>query len=50
MARRIAALFGLIAVLALALTLLWRVYLHHTYAEPYERYRGAIVSVKFAKG
>ncbi|HYR27145.1 MAG TPA: hypothetical protein VEU30_01690 [Thermoanaerobaculia bacterium] len=35
MARRLAAMFGLVIVLALALTLLYRVYLHHTQAEPY---------------
>ena len=35
MTRRIAAMFGLIIVIALALTLLYRVYLHHTGAEPY---------------
>lgn len=35
MARRIAALIGLVAVIGLALTLLYRVYLHHSQAEPY---------------
>lgn len=35
MARRVAAMFGLVAVIALALTLLYRVYVHHTRAEPY---------------
>jgi hypothetical protein len=35
MARRIAAIFGLVAVIFLALTLLYRVYLHHSQAEPY---------------
>ena len=28
-------MFGLVVVLALALTLLYRVYIHHTRAEPY---------------
>ncbi|HEX8618090.1 MAG TPA: hypothetical protein VF911_10940 [Thermoanaerobaculia bacterium] len=36
MTRRIFALFGFFLVLALAVTLLYRVYLHHTQAEPYE--------------
>lgn len=35
MIRRIAAMFGLVVVIALALTLLYRVYIHHTRAEPY---------------
>jgi hypothetical protein len=35
MVRRIAAMFGLVVVIALALTLLYRVYIHHTRAEPY---------------
>ena len=44
MARRIAALFGFIAVIVLALTLLYRVYLHHSQAEPYvDEDEGAIV-------
>jgi hypothetical protein len=36
MARRIAALVGFVAVVALALTFLYRVYLHHTRTEPYD--------------
>ena len=36
MARRIAALVGFFAVVVLALTLLYRVYIHHTRTEPYE--------------
>ena len=44
MARRIAALFGFFVVLVLALTLLYRVYLHHSQAEPYvEENEGATV-------
>lgn len=35
MPRRLAAIFGLVLVIALALTLLYRVYIHHTRAEPY---------------
>lgn len=37
MARRIAALLGFFALVLLALTLLWRVYVHHHQADPYER-------------
>ena len=29
MARRIGAIFGMVVVIALALTLVWRVHLHH---------------------
>ncbi len=36
MARRIAALVGFVAVVALALTFLYRVYIHHTRTEPYD--------------
>jgi len=36
MARRVAALFGFVAVVALALTLLYRVYIHHTRTEHYD--------------
>jgi hypothetical protein len=36
-ARRIAAFLAFIALLALALTLLWRVYVHHNQADPYDR-------------
>lgn len=36
-ARRIASLAGIVALIALALVLLWRVYLHHEQAEPYDR-------------
>lgn len=35
MGRRVAAMFGLVIVIALALTLLYRVYVHHTHADPY---------------
>lgn len=35
MARRVAAMFGLVLVIALALTLLYRVYVHHSRTEPY---------------
>ena len=36
-ARRIAALLAFFALMVLALTLLWRVYVHHNQADPYER-------------
>ena len=35
--RRLASLAGIVVLIALALTLLWRVYLHHHQADPYER-------------
>jgi hypothetical protein len=35
MARRFAAMLGLVIVIVLALTLLYRVYLHHVHTEPY---------------
>jgi hypothetical protein len=36
-ARRLAALAGFFALIALALMLLWRVYVHHVEAVPYEQ-------------
>jgi hypothetical protein len=46
-ARRFAALAGFVAVLVLAALLLYRVYVHHTQAEPYvDDDDGAIVSVE----
>ena len=36
MARRIAALVGFVAVVVLALTFLYRVYIHHTRTAPYD--------------
>lgn len=59
MPRRLVAIIGLVVVIALALTLLYRVYIHHTRAEPYvDDDDGAIVRldgragrcVKFADG
>ena len=46
------ALAGFLAVVALALLLLYRVYVHHTRAEPYAGERPAVVhlDVKFAPG
>lgn len=35
--RRIASLAGILLLIALALTLLWQVYLHHSQADPYDR-------------
>jgi len=37
MARRIAAVLGFVILIALAVTLLWRVYEHHHADDPYER-------------
>jgi hypothetical protein len=50
--RRIFALFGFFLVLALAVTLLYRVYIHHIEAEPYEQEESAVVQleVKIASG
>jgi hypothetical protein len=36
-ARRIASLAGIVVLIAFALALLWRVYLHHEQADPYDR-------------
>jgi hypothetical protein len=36
-ARRLAAMIAFFALIALAVTLLWRVYVHHNQADPYER-------------
>ena len=55
-ARRIAALAGIVVLLALVLSLLWRVYVHHRQADPYDREAPVTVelnapdstSVKFA--
>ena len=50
MTRRILAMAGFVTVLALALTLLYRVYLHHTRTEPYGDESGpAIVSGEAAR-
>lgn len=50
MARRMAAMFGLVAVILLALTLLYRVYVHHTRAEPYvDENEGAVVTLNVAR-
>jgi hypothetical protein len=44
MARRLAGMIGFLAVVALALTLLYRVYVHHSQAQPYvDEREGAIV-------
>lgn len=51
MARRIAAMFGFVVVLALALTLLYRVYIHHTRTEPHDGNDGvAIVALDARPG
>ena len=43
--RRILAALTIIAILALAMTLLWRVYVHHTHAEPYGVDESAVVTL-----
>jgi hypothetical protein len=49
--RRALALLGFFAVLFLALALLYRVYLHHTAAEPYVEERTSVVQIgeKFSR-
>lgn len=42
-ARRIAALLGFLALVLLALTLFWRVYVHHNQADPYDREQAVTV-------
>lgn len=44
MLRRLFALAGFVAVLMLALLLLYRVYVHHTQAEPYVDDERSLVS------
>ena len=44
--RRILAVFGFFLVIALAVTLLYRVYIHHTQAEPYEDDESAVVRLE----
>ena len=41
--RRFVSLVGIVVLLALAMTLLWRVYQHHTQAEPYRDDEPAMV-------
>ena len=43
--RRAVALLAFFALIAIALTLLWRVYLHHSQADPYEREEAVTVRV-----
>jgi hypothetical protein len=44
-ARRIASVIGIVVLIALALTLLWRVYVHHRQNDPYEREGPVTVSL-----
>ena len=44
-ARRITALLAFFALILLALTLLWRVYVHHNQADPYDREEAVTVSL-----
>jgi hypothetical protein len=43
--RRILSLAGIVVLIALALTLLWRVHLHHRQADPYEREEAVTVAL-----
>ena len=44
-ARRAAALLAFFALIVLVLTLLWRVYVHHNQADPYDREEAVTVSL-----
>ena len=46
MTRRLLALLGFIAVIVLAVTLLYRVYIHHIQAEPYEDEESTVVRLE----
>ena len=46
-ARRLAALLAFFALIALAVTLLWRVYVHHNQADPYDREEAVTVRLDF---
>ncbi|HJQ39472.1 MAG TPA: hypothetical protein VKB93_20200 [Thermoanaerobaculia bacterium] len=46
MTRRLLATFGIIAILALALTLLWRVYVHHVHTQPYDSEEPVVVFLR----
>jgi len=46
MTRRLIATFGIVVILALAMTLLWRVYVHHLRARPYDSDEPVIVSLQ----
>jgi membrane protein CcdC involved in cytochrome C biogenesis len=46
--RRFLSLLGMFVLLALALMLLWRVYLHHNAAEPYTDEETTLACAKFA--
>ena len=43
--RRLLALLGFVAVIVLAVALLYRVYMHHIQSEPYDEEEGAVVQV-----
>jgi hypothetical protein len=46
MTRRLLALFGFIAVIVLAVTLLYRVYVHHVESEPYDDEETTVVRLE----
>ena len=43
--RRFLSMVGIVVLLALAMTLLWRVYSHHVQAEPYDDEEPAVVTI-----
>jgi hypothetical protein len=47
--RRFLSLLGMLVVIALALMLLWRVYLHHNTAEPYTEEDTTIACANFSR-
>jgi hypothetical protein len=49
MARRISAMLGIVVIVALALLLMWRVYLHHRAAGDDEDVPGVIASATVAR-
>ena len=49
-ARRLAALFAFFVLIALAVTLLWRVYVHHDQSDPYDREDGVTVRLDVPAG
>jgi len=46
MTRRLLAALAIVVILALAITLLWRVYVHHTHTAPYDTDEPTVVSLR----
>ena len=44
--RRLIAAFAIVVLIALALTLLWRVYVHHIRTAPYEKDEPVVVELQ----